>query len=230
MGSPIGFAFLLMLVISCTKVGARDLVASDIVFMPVSNSRPSESKISIGIERSELLCELCEEFTAEALVYLSENETQSEIINALHKGCSRLHTLKQQCITLVDYYAPVLFMEVSTVSPEQFCGKVNLCGPMTMVPLPTRDDSCTLCHHVVAEIINKLKDPDTQLEIIEILLKGCSRLENFTQKCKKLVFQYGPLILANIEKFLDATDICTSIHACKASTEVVIEAVGLFTA
>lgn len=40
-------------------------------------------------------------------------------------------------------------------------------------------------------------------------------------QCKKLVLEYGPLILANAEKFLEATDICTSIHACKKSQQVI---------
>ena len=36
------------------------------------------------------------------------------------------------------------------------------------------------------------------------------------EQCKKLVFEYGPLILANSEKILEQTDICKAIHACPA--------------
>jgi saposin len=30
-----------------------------------------------------------------------------------------------------------------------------------------------------------------------------------------MVFEYGPVILANAEQFLETTDLCTVLHACK---------------
>ncbi|KAG1338977.1 proactivator polypeptide-like 1 [Cocos nucifera] len=185
------------------------------------NRIQSESRMSESIARNEELCTLCEEFTSQAIYYIGENETQVEIINTLHQACSQLHSLEKQCALLVDYYAPLFFMEVATIRPEQFCEKVNLCEKTVSVPLPKHDDACTICHHVVEEILTKLEDPDTQLEIIARLLKACNKVENFVQQCKRLVFQYGPLIMANLVKFLETTDVCTSIHACKASQEVV---------
>lgn len=35
-------------------------------------------------------------------------------------------------------------------------------------------------------------------------------------QCKRLVFQYGPIILANAEKFLESTDICAAAHVCRS--------------
>jgi len=39
-----------------------------------------------------------------------------------------------------------------------------------------------------------------------------------------MVFEYGPLILVNAEKYLKTADICTTIHACPSSTTVSQEA------
>ncbi|KAF8397139.1 hypothetical protein HHK36_016046 [Tetracentron sinense] len=122
-----------------------------------------------------------------------------------------------QCITLVDYYAPLVFLEITNLQPEDFCQKVNLCEQMAIAS-PQHQDSCGLCHHAVAEVLVKLKDPEIQLEILELLLKGCDTVENYVKQCKKLVFEYGPLIMANAEQFLENTDLCTTFHACKAST------------
>jgi len=36
-------------------------------------------------------------------------------------------------------------------------------------------------------------------------------------QCKRLVFDYGPLVFDNAEKFLENVDFCTVIHACKSS-------------
>lgn len=38
-------------------------------------------------------------------------------------------------------------------------------------------------------------------------------------QCKKLVLQYVPPILINAEKFLETTDVCTAIYACKNSED-----------
>ncbi|KAG6643538.1 prosaposin-like isoform X2 [Carya illinoinensis] len=166
--------------------------------------------------RNDKVCTLCEEFASEALDYFAENKTQTEILAILHVACSQVGLFKRECITLVDYYAPLFFSEVSTLQPEEFCRKVNLCQQIAMVSSQFHEDSCALCHRAVSEIEVKLKDPDTQLEIVELLLKACNSMENYAKKCKKMVFEYGPLILANAEKMLETTDICTTLHACNS--------------
>ncbi|KAK3020893.1 hypothetical protein RJ639_047205 [Escallonia herrerae] len=176
--------------------------------------------------RNENVCTLCEEFAAEALNYLAENKTQTEIMVVLHKSCSKLLSYKEQCITLVDYYAPLFFLEVSSIQPGNFCQKVNLCEKMVVIVQHTDKDSCSLCQYAVAEALLKLKDPDTQLEILELLLKACDTVESYVKKCKKMVFEYAPLILANAEQLLETTDICTVLHACNPSTASSEHALG----
>ncbi|OIC44760.1 hypothetical protein A7L55_21050 [Acinetobacter baumannii] len=51
-----------------------------------------------------------------------------------------------------------------------------------------------------------------------MLLDGCKRVAGHEQECKKLVFEYGPLILTNLEKYLDSNDICSKIHVCEDAT------------
>ncbi|PIA59629.1 hypothetical protein AQUCO_00400489v1 [Aquilegia coerulea] len=165
--------------------------------------------------KDDKVCTMCEQYSSLAINYLSENKTQTEILDTLHQTCSRMHSFKQECTTLVDYYAPLFFLEVAGVEPVEFCSKMNLCDIMESSP----QDSCTVCHEAVAEILNKLEDPDTQLEIIEILLKVCNKTDQYAKKCKKLVFEYGPLIMANADKFLVKNDLCTAIHACKTSPD-----------
>ncbi|KAG8048172.1 hypothetical protein GUJ93_ZPchr0008g12322 [Zizania palustris] len=60
----------------------------------------------------------------------------------------------------------------------------------TMLRLPTQRDTCGLYHDVVVEVFIMLRDPNTQLEIVELLLKICSKAENYAQQCKKMVLEY----------------------------------------
>nr|CAB3445742.1 unnamed protein product [Digitaria exilis] len=72
-----------------------------------------------------------------------------------------------QCITVVDYYVPLLFLEVLVM----------------------------------------LQNPNTQLEVIELLLKICSKAQNYEQQCKRLVLKYISLILVKGQKFLETNDV-----------------------
>ncbi|CAI9774772.1 unnamed protein product [Fraxinus pennsylvanica] len=176
-----------------------------------------ESQLVKEVSKNNELCTLCEDFASEALNYLSENKTQTEIISILHKSCSKIPTLKKQCIVLVDYYAPLFFLEVSNIQPEYFCNKVDLCERAVSMSQQLSKNTCDICHHAVSEALLKLKDPDTQLEIIELLLKACNSVEGYAKKCKRLVFEYGPLILVNAEQFLEKNDLCTALHACNST-------------
>ncbi|CAL9209596.1 unnamed protein product [Musa hybrid cultivar] len=185
----------------------------------------SRSKISKAVKGNDQLCTLCENFTAQATQYIGENKTQTELLETLHQACSEMKPFEEQCILLVDFYASLFFAEISKIHPEEFCKKFDLCEEMDSINLRTSDDSCSLCHDVVAKVFIKLKDPDTQFEVIKMLLKECNEVENYVKECKKLVLQYGPLILVNGEKFLENTDVCTAIHACKTSKVELISTV-----
>jgi saposin len=50
---------------------------------------------------------------------------------------------------------------------------MNLCGKVVALVEEARQDSCGVCHRTVSEILIKLQDPDTQLDIVELLIKGC---------------------------------------------------------
>lgn len=63
----------------------------------VDNEIQSESHIV----RNEKLCTLCKEFASQALYYLGENETQTQVTDILHKACSKLHSLEQQACYLL---------------------------------------------------------------------------------------------------------------------------------
>ena len=170
------------------------------------------------------VCSLCEEYSTEILDYVKDNKTQLEIIDSLHNSCHKLLSFNQQCIELVDYYAPLFFTKLDPIKPGELCEKFNLCES-AKISLRIQGNSCGLCKDIVAALLVELNDPETKLEIIQKLLKVCNSMDKIQKECKRMIFEYGPLILINAEKFLKTTDICTTIlHACPASTMVSQEA------
>ena len=87
----------------------------------------SEGFISKEVEKkNENLCTLCEHFAAQALDYITKNKTQEEVIENRHHACAKLHHLNEQCILLVDYYAPLFFLEIELLQLEDFCTKKKI--------------------------------------------------------------------------------------------------------
>lgn len=198
--------FIISLVLWCTTSFALDDAAATRI--PIVGTLP------LSMKENPQLCQLCEEFASEALFYLNENETQTEIIDTLHQACSKFGSFKLECTRLVDYYVPLFFTKFASLSPEEFCASASFCGGVTFIRLPRHEDTCTLCHEVVDEVVTNLEDPGMELKIIEILLKGCNNAEDYVQKCKRLIIQNAPIIMENIKKFLEKRDFCNSIHVC----------------
>ncbi|KAF9680097.1 hypothetical protein SADUNF_Sadunf06G0084800 [Salix dunnii] len=224
MDMRIGVLFVLALS-AAGSIAARQMAATEIFRMAIktydisailkNQEREKHIQTSYTVTKKDEVCTLCEEFAAQALDYMAENQTQTEILETLHKTCSQLATFKQECITLVDYYSSIFFSYIASVQSDDLCRKYNLCHEMEIFSAKLHEDSCSICQHAISEVLVKLKDPDTQLEIIDLLLKACNSMENYAKKCKRLVFEYGPLILINAEQFLETTDVCTLLHACK---------------
>ncbi|CAN0846781.1 Proactivator polypeptide-like 1 [Linum grandiflorum] len=226
MDMRVGRFLLLVLLLGCSVASsARQISTFELPIVETSDVT-LEIVQAKQVGKNEELCTLCQQYTAQALQYLANNKTQTEIIAILHRSCSQVASFKRECISLVDYYAPLFFLEVSSIHPQEFCKKMNLCQKVVAIASQLEEDTCGICHQTVDEVMSKLKDPDTQLEIIELLLKVCNKMESRKAQCKKLVFEYGPLILINAEQFLEKTDICTALHAC-TSTKQTSAAIGV---
>ncbi|KAJ3680928.1 hypothetical protein LUZ60_015417 [Juncus effusus] len=232
MGSKEGFVLFLLLVFSWTVANARLIIKTDIIVAEyiTEGSQDETNKLE---RKEDVVCTVCENFTTQAIEYIKQNETQEEIVQHLHKACSQIKSFEQQCNLLVDYYARLFFTEIYNINPKDFCKEVDLCESSvsyySTLLKPKQNSTCVFCHHLVDEVLEKLKDPDSEFEILEMLLKECSKVQGHVQECKKIVLQYTPLILMNGEKFLEKNDICTAIKACPVNKEPSIKSVSMET-
>jgi saposin len=158
-------------------------------------------------------CKMCEEMATNALTFLENNRTQAEIVIALHLACAQLQQLSKQCDMLVDMYTPRMVQELDNITPEQFCLKTRMCRPLRMI---LDQNDCATCQFVILEIKIKLQDPKTQEKVLDVFMNGCNRVVNHVDECKALVTQYGPFVLANIDKILDSQAVCCKAGFCKS--------------
>ncbi|CAD5330535.1 unnamed protein product [Arabidopsis thaliana] len=152
------------------------------------------------------VCELCDKYVTLVIDYLQDYDNQNELVEALHISCSQIPPLKKQCLSMVDHYTQLFFTQVSTIKSDQICKRLNLCQAVTPAfASQVHQGNCEACRETVSEVVTKLKDPET---------KECKSLNNYQDKCKKMVFEYGPLMLTDLQKFLEKKDVCTILHVC----------------
>jgi saposin len=223
MGLNVGFLYL---VICGTILGihARELETFNFIIPAVEKSEDPDLQInheepkreirgSVDEKNDKKVCKLCEEFAMEAQYYLAENRTRTEIMSSLYKYCSAL-PYKEQCVKLVDNYASIVFLELSSVQPRDFCKKMKLCEASVFRSRHLNMNICGLCHYAVTEVILMLKSPDTQLEVVELLLKTCDAAMGYEEQCKKFVFDYIPVVFEDAQEFLQGNDLCISLQVC----------------
>ncbi|XP_022143993.1 proactivator polypeptide-like 1 [Momordica charantia] len=209
------FGLIFLLVVGAAwDCDARNLASSDSELSYLRQEKDNEA-LSEASEDPKI-CKLCESLVSQTVEYLADNKTQDEITVILRKTCAVLGLFNEKCISLVDYYAPLFFSEISSIEPTSFCQSARFCEQITVMSLQIQENSCGFCHQTVSKMVEKLKDPNTQIEILETLLNMCNSLGYRVKECKRLVFEYGPLIVAKSEKILENTDICRAIHACPA--------------
>ncbi|CAN8257477.1 unnamed protein product [Cochlearia groenlandica] len=169
-----------------------------------------------GEDDMEQVCEMCVKYVSVGIDYLEDDHNQDSLVESLHLTCSHIPSppLKQQCLSMVDHYTHLLFTQLSLINSSQIiCKSLNLC--QSLMPLSSSSQAnCDACRDTVSQVVTKLKDPETKLKIIHLLLKECKSLNNYQDKCKKMVFEYGPLMLTDLEKFLDKKDVCSIIGVC----------------
>ncbi|CAH8334493.1 unnamed protein product [Eruca vesicaria subsp. sativa] len=164
-----------------------------------------------SVDDNNQVCELCDKYLTLAIEYLQNDDNQNALVEALHVTCSQIPPLQKQCLSMVDHYTQLFFTRVSLLKPHHICKTLALCQP----PLANASQgNCQACRDTVSLLVTKLKDPQTKLKIIRLLLKECKSLNNYQDKCKKMVFEYGPLMLADLEKFLEKKDVCSILGVC----------------
>jgi len=177
-----------------------------------------DARNPILVEPSESggqVCELCVKYATLAIEYLRDDDNQKALVEALHVSCSQIPPLQKECLSMVDHYTQLFFAQVSVIRSDQICTRLSLCQTVKGA-LAASQGNCEACRETVSELATQLKDPETKLKIIRLLLNECKSLNNYQDKCKKMVFEYGPVMLVNLDKFLAKNDVCTLLHVCPA--------------
>jgi saposin len=63
----------------------------------------------------------------------------------------------------MDSYATLLFSKITEIKPEEFCKQYGLCRDTALFSGVRSDSTCVFCHHLLDEIMSKLKDPDAEV-------------------------------------------------------------------
>jgi saposin len=63
----------------------------------------------------------------------------------------------------MDSYATLVFAKIAEIKPDEFCKQYGLCRDMALLSAMKSESTCVFCHHIIDEIMSKLKDPDAEV-------------------------------------------------------------------
>lgn len=64
---------------------------------------------------------------------------------------------------MVDSYATLLFAKITEIKPDEFCKQYGLCRDVSFLSVAKGESTCAFCHHLVDEVLSKMRDPDAQV-------------------------------------------------------------------
>eukprot|EP00494_Astrolonche_serrata_P002092 UN02098 len=122
------------------------LLLDTIEFHPNDKEEITSSKIPASVESGNPVCSTCENLTNKAVSYLSEKQTQDEIMEILHGACSQTFSLEQKCLEMVDSYATLLFAKITEIKPDEFCKQYGLCREVSFLSVEKSESTCAFSH------------------------------------------------------------------------------------
>jgi saposin len=75
--------------------------------LPIDKEQIMSSKIPVPATRGHPVCSTCENILNKAVSYLSEKQTQDDIMEILHGACSQTFSLEQKVSTSIMPYHKV---------------------------------------------------------------------------------------------------------------------------
>jgi saposin len=180
-------------------------------------------------------CELCQYAITAVDNYLSQNATDTKIIDELEKVCSILPSGDQAaCKAFIDSEGPALIQYiVQQLDPKTVCTDIKACTSAKLAmakaaaqktvlkfrrALPVKgspsNDECSTCKAVVSAVDAALETNSTQTAIINEIEKICADLGPLASACENWVQTEGPTLIDDLAQKLDPTTVCTDLKLC----------------
>ncbi|CAA6658131.1 unnamed protein product [Spirodela intermedia] len=189
----------------------------------------------------DFFCHSCREVSRKAERFLNDPSLYKEVEKISGEVCHIIRSdLQVKCRKLLELYLregilffQIVFLEKNLCNYTGFCPASNrtnssssISAEQSPIRLPSLGEinlpsfmmkaraGCDACHVAAEQIRRGLDDHEQQIKIIKALLEACESLPSHANQCKRSVFQYGPLVLGNLQKFLIGNDLCILLRMC----------------
>lgn len=194
------------------------------------------TKLSDESKKSGFFCDTCLDVSSEVTKILSDSDLSDKIEVFFAQLCQILPSdMESKCVDTAESYIEEIISYLQDLFEEEnLCYDTGLCTenaeisqithaskiqPLLM-PLESDTNVCTVCLNATDAFINALDDPEMKIKVIKILFKACQQVENHVQQCQKLVFEYAPIFLSRIEKYMKNGELCTLLQLCSMDSDI----------
>lgn len=182
------------------------------------------------------ICQFCENIMNDVKTFITNKETEDQILQYLDTACSLLPNadLQTECKTTVkNEIDQIITLIKNNFDPKVVCATIGLCRgfedtvphkPLTKLVVPQVSmDLCTDCEAFFASVKIILSSPTAEKELEDLLENEvCSQLGGLTDTCKQLVEAYIPQLVQALESDVSPAVVCKTIGLCKGDAKILV--------
>jgi saposin len=170
-------------------------------------------------EPQSIQCEICKVVVKEAVKYLDDNKTETEVKDAVENVCTLFGSFESQCKDLIDSYFDQIWQAlVNNVTPDEVCSTIQLCasGVKSDVPLKRGrgkgvSSNCRLCDNFRNIIVHASRDHVTRSKAKEKLRTTCKGLKMKETKCDKFIDEHFMHLWRGVMKEATSSSTCKNM-------------------
>jgi len=183
-------------------------------------------------EDNDSICKICLDMVGQARDQLESNETQEDLKAVFEGSCNLipLKEIRKECIKLADDFIPELVETLaSQMNPQAVCSVAGLCNNAAIDKMledmskekneevhNKKQLSCEQCSSVGSLISQRFHGKNRD-EVLDSLLGVCSQLSSFSDACANIVLIYFNEIYNELNKNLNADNLCHMAGVCFAN-------------
>jgi len=183
----------------------------------------------IFVASAQQWCSPCEGVIAMIESYITENTTETQILQALESLCNLIPgDWGQQCMQAIADNGPALIQQlINAENPTIVCTQLGLCTSKPKVlpkPLPKKTlDNCDICETVIQYIGTWLESGQTEQYIENMINQYCPLLGLPVAECNAIAAAV-PTLIEEIENGTSPQVICQTLSLCPKPKPVVVKA------
>lgn len=172
----------------------------------------------VFLASAQQYCSPCEGVVSMIESYITENTTETQILQALESLCNLIPgSFGQECVQAIANNGPAIIQQILNMeNPKTVCTQLGLCTSKATIPKPVPQrtlDNCAICELVMQYVSTWVASNQTEQYIENMINQYCPLLGLPVAECNVIAAEV-PTIISLIEGGATPNVLCQTVGLC----------------